>query len=72
MWDELQASRKGEAVRGIVARVSGGRVTGLLALVAGCRDTVELRATETVGDREWLISSVLALLEHHRTVELAR
>ena len=29
MWDELQASRKGEAVRGIVARVSGGRVTGL-------------------------------------------
>ena len=47
---EQQAPREG-AVVGSIARGSGGSVTGLLALATGCRETVKLRATETVGDR---------------------
>ena len=35
-------------------------------------DTVRLRATETVGDRVWSIAAAVALLEHPRTVEVAR
>jgi len=55
----------------MVAHGSGGWVTGLLALATACRETGKVRATETVGDRVWSISSVLALLEQHRAVEVA-
>ena len=42
---------EGERFVGWIARGSGGSVTGLLALAAACRETVKVRATETMGDR---------------------
>ena len=47
---EQRASRRGSGWW-MVARGSGGRVSGLLVLAAVCRETGKVRATETVGDR---------------------
>ena len=48
---EQQAPRQGRRFVGWIALGSGGRMAGLLALGAGCRETVKVRATETVGER---------------------
>ena len=59
---------------GSIARGSGGRVTGLLALATACRETVEYgprRQWEIVRGRSASVA-VAVLLAHPRAIELAR